>query len=199
MGRVCAFAIRGTVRRSSSSMVGRLICRCGSRRCARYVMLFASCALIAEALACPLAVRRCAATLRISARCAHTLISGRVAIVGMSQGVRAALGFALQAPQMVSCLVLDGPPEHRSAELAADDDVPLDHYRSLIRTHGMAAFRREWRRHPLVCLRTGDPHMREILSAMLQRYPGNDLWSPRRMLALLPVHRRSTHWTGRRS
>lgn len=110
----------------------------------------------------------------IGALCAYLDIR-RVAIVGMSQGARAALGFALQAPQLVSCLVLDGPPEHRSAELAADDDVPLDHYRSLIRTHGMAAFRREWRRHPLVCLRTRDPHMHEILSAMLQRYPGNDL------------------------
>jgi pimeloyl-ACP methyl ester carboxylesterase len=99
----------------------------------------------------------------------------RVAIVGMSQGVRAALGFALLTPQMISCLVLDGPPDCRGSGAAADDGVPLDHYRSLIRTHGISAFRREWSVHPLVTLRTGDPHMREILSSMIQRYPGNDL------------------------
>jgi 3-oxoadipate enol-lactonase len=106
--------------------------------------------------------------------CAYLEIR-RVAIVGMSQGVRAALGFALRAPEMISALVLDGPPDFRGPDSAADDGVPLDRYRALIRTHGITAFRREWNTHPLVSLRTGDPRMREILTSMIQRYPGNDL------------------------
>ena len=118
------------------------------------------------------AVRRDVAD--IGALCAHLDIR-RIAIVGMSQGARSALEFALAAPQLVSCLVLDGPPDHRSAGLAADDGVPLEHYRSLIRTQGIAAFRREWSTHPLIALRTRNPRMREILSTMIQRYPGNDL------------------------
>jgi pimeloyl-ACP methyl ester carboxylesterase len=106
--------------------------------------------------------------------CAHLDVR-RVAVVGMSQGVRAALGIALLAPDMISCLVLDGPPDYRGSESAADDGVPLDRYRALTRTHGITAFRREWITHPLVSLRTRDPRMREILSSMIQRYPGNDL------------------------
>jgi pimeloyl-ACP methyl ester carboxylesterase len=110
----------------------------------------------------------------IGSLCAYLDIR-RVAIIGMSQGVRAALGFALAAPEMISCLVLDGPPDYRGAGSAADDGVPLDRYRALIQTHGISAFRREWNAHPLVSLRTGDPRMREILSSMIQRYPANDL------------------------
>jgi 3-oxoadipate enol-lactonase len=97
----------------------------------------------------------------------------RTALLGMSQGARAALGFALVAPEMIACLILDGPPDY--GDSATDEDLPLDHYRDLIRAHGIAAFRREWSAHPLVSLRTGDPHMRQILSSMVMRYPGNDL------------------------
>jgi pimeloyl-ACP methyl ester carboxylesterase len=62
--------------------------------------------------------------------------------------------------------------------LPSDDDVPLDHYRGIVRARGMAAFRREWAAHPLLSLRTGDSRMREILDAMIMRYPGNDLLEP---------------------
>jgi len=113
----------------------------------------------------------------IGSLCAYLDIR-RVAIIGMSQGVRAALGFALAAPEMISCLVLDGPPDYRGSGSAADDGVPLDRYRALIQTRGISAFRREWNAHPLVSLRTGDPRMREILSSMIQRYPANDLLEP---------------------
>src|SRR5271154_1822761 len=79
----------------------------------------------------------------IGALCAYLDIR-RIALVGMSQGARAALGFALAAPEMISCIVLDGPPDQRSEGSAADDGVPLDHYRALILTHGITAVRREW-------------------------------------------------------
>ncbi len=56
--------------------------------------------------------------------------------------------------------------------------MPFGHYRSVVRTGGIAAFRREWAMHPLLSLRTGDCRARELLAAMLARYPGNDLVEP---------------------
>jgi pimeloyl-ACP methyl ester carboxylesterase len=113
----------------------------------------------------------------IGSLCEHLSI-GRVALVGMSQGARAAIGFALAAPARISCLILDGPPDFGREALPADDDVPLSDYRALVQARGMAAFRREWAAHPLLSLRTRDPRMREILGAMILRYPGNDLKEP---------------------
>jgi pimeloyl-ACP methyl ester carboxylesterase len=113
----------------------------------------------------------------IGSLCEHLAIE-RVALVGMSQGARAAIGFALAAPARISCLILDGPPDHGRESLPEDDDVPLSDYRAVVRAHGMAAFRREWAAHPLLSLRTCDPRMRDILNAMIMRYPGNDLMEP---------------------
>jgi len=104
---------------------------------------------------------------------------GQAALLGMSQGARAALGFAALAGPRVSCLVLDGPPDllraaHAGAE-AGDHDLPLAHYRALVRSAGMEAFRAEWSAHPLMQLRTGDGAARELLQSILRRYPGSDL------------------------
>jgi len=110
----------------------------------------------------------------IGALCEHLAIR-RVALIGMSQGVRAVLGFAQTAPDRISCLILDGPPDYDRSPSPADDDVPLEHYRAVVQTRGMAPFRREWAAHPLLSLRTPDRRMRVLLNAMIQRYPGNDL------------------------
>jgi len=100
----------------------------------------------------------------------------RVALVGMSQGARVALQLARLAPESISSLVLDGPPDVGAAPApGGDDDVPLERYRALLRTRGMGAVRQEWARHPLVQLRTGDPGMHALLDAMIARYPGLDL------------------------
>jgi pimeloyl-ACP methyl ester carboxylesterase len=109
----------------------------------------------------------------IGALCRHLAIE-RVALVGMSQGARAVLGFASAFPDRVSCLILDGSPDCLR-DGPAPDDPPLDHYRELVRTHGINAFRREWLTHPLATLVTSDPRPRELLAAMIARYPANDL------------------------
>jgi 3-oxoadipate enol-lactonase len=110
----------------------------------------------------------------MEALCRHLAI-GRVAVLGMSQGARAALGFALATQQRIACLILDGPPDCLDAAGAAEEELPLEQYRALIRTQGVSAFRRQWREHPLVKLRTGDQHQRELVDAMIARYPANDL------------------------
>jgi pimeloyl-ACP methyl ester carboxylesterase len=113
----------------------------------------------------------------IGALCAHLAID-RVALVGMSQGVRAVCGFARAAAQKISCLIFDGPPDPDRQAAPADDDVPFSHYLTVVRERGIAAFRSEWAAHPLLTLRSSDPRVRELLAAMLARYPGRDLLEP---------------------
>jgi len=110
----------------------------------------------------------------VDALCRHLGLS-RVALIGMSQGARIAFAFASSAPERVDALVLDGPPS--LDRLPADDDVPLEHFRAIVRMHGMEAFRREWLRHPLTQLRTADPRVRAHLAAMIARFAGNELAS----------------------
>ena len=96
-----------------------------------------------------------------------------VALVGMSQGTRSALAFAGSAPATVRALVLDGAPDLEPG--AAHSDLPLAHFRTLLRTQGIAAFRREWRLQNAMQLKTSDRSMHDLLRAMLQRYDGRDL------------------------
>jgi len=108
----------------------------------------------------------------------HALVDLAV-IVGMSQGARAALAVALQYPERVAGLVLDGPPDCLSAgETESDDELALAPFRALVRKSGMDAFRRAWREHPLMRLHTGDPASCSLLDRMLARYPGADLAGP---------------------
>jgi 3-oxoadipate enol-lactonase len=105
----------------------------------------------------------------------------QAALIGMSQGARAVWGLASAAQRKITCLVLDGPPDlqrgalSEDANAAADDEVPLAHYRTQVRTQGIDAFRRAWATHPLMQLRTGDRNTRQLLQRILRRYPGNDL------------------------
>jgi 3-oxoadipate enol-lactonase len=105
----------------------------------------------------------------------------QAALIGMSQGARAIWGLASAAQREITCLVLDGPPDLQRSTLAddanaaGDDEVPLAHYRTQARTQGIDAFRRAWAMHPLMQLRTGDRNARQLLQAILKRYPGNDL------------------------
>src|SRR5207302_21871 len=93
--------------------------------------------------------------------------------------------FAGGAPERVDAVILDGP---RSFELApADEDVPFEHLRTVARTRGMAAFRREWLRHPLTQLRTANPQMHAQLIAMIERFAGNEFTDSPLEPEVLPV------------
>lgn len=108
----------------------------------------------------------------LDALCRHLEI-GPVALVGMSQGARAVMKFAVATPDRVSCVVLDGPPDLFGTDSA--DFEALKQYGALARTKGIGAFRREWVNHPLMCLRTPDPSAHQTLRRMIERYPGKDL------------------------
>jgi len=110
----------------------------------------------------------------LAALCRHLGLA-RVALLGMSQGARAVLGFAATRPEQVAAVILDGPPP---LDGEADTDLPLERYVALVRAHGMEAFRHEWARDPLMQLHTQDAEAHALLAAMIARYPGNDLRCP---------------------
>jgi 3-oxoadipate enol-lactonase len=121
----------------------------------------------------------------IIALCRHLGVRS-VGCVGMSQAARIVLHLARVEPEFVACFVLDGPPNLSSTpdgEVSnhglplKPGDLDYQSLRSLAQTHGMEAFRREWARHPLTALETGEPAVHELLERMLARYPGADLLS----------------------
>jgi 3-oxoadipate enol-lactonase len=97
-------------------------------------------------------------------------------LVGASQGARVALGFALEFPERVHALVLDGPPDEiGECGSAGDEDFSMAGYRRLVAERGVEAFRRAWQAHPLMRLHTGEPGAQELIARMLERYPARDL------------------------
>lgn len=100
-------------------------------------------------------------------------------LVGLSQGARVALAFALDHPERVAGVVLDGPPDEiGDPESAGDEDFSIAEFRRLVREQGLEAFRRSWRVHPLMRLHSKDGAARELVDRMLERYPARDLEGP---------------------
>lgn len=104
----------------------------------------------------------------------HALITGlaleKPLLVGMSQGARVTIDFALLHPEVGSGLLLDGAPP------CAQSDLPMALFRESAR-RGVDAFRSVWADHPLTQLITADPSMQALLARMLARYQGADLFA----------------------
>lgn len=93
----------------------------------------------------------------------------RPLLVGMSQGARVVLDFALRHPSLVGGLLLDGAPP------CSQSDLPMTLFRETARREGIDAFRKLWADHPLTQLVTGDPAIHALRARMLARYRGTDL------------------------
>lgn len=96
------------------------------------------------------------------------------AVVGMSQGARVAMRWALKHPTQTTCLVLDASPAEGLSQ-SSGEEIPIDDYRELIRRDGIEAFRRLWRQHPFMQLHTNTPSAHQLLSEIAARYPARDL------------------------
>jgi len=92
-------------------------------------------------------------------------------LVGMSQGARVVLEFALRYPSHAGGLLLDGAPP------CTQSDLPMALFRETARRDGIDAFRRLWADHPLTQLVTGEPAIHALRARMLARYRGTDLLS----------------------
>lgn len=109
-------------------------------------------------------------------RLVEQLGPGAVTLVGVSQGARVALAYALGHPERVSALVLDGPPDEvGDPENAGDEDFSIAEYRRLVAEQGVESFRRAWRGHPLMRIHSTDAGAQALVARMLDRYPARDL------------------------
>ena len=112
------------------------------------------------------------------ALCAHCGVRS-VAVLGMSQGARVATRLAAESPELVSCLILDGPPGATlKGGTAVEEEIPIAAYRRIVRELGVEEFRKRWRTHRLIQLRSAEPRTRELLDRMLDRYGAADLREP---------------------
>lgn len=98
-------------------------------------------------------------------------------IVGMSQGGRVALRFAVTHPERVLGLVFQGAPLDGFAPGPRDEEsIPTDLYRALVRQGRLARMKEMWREHPL--MRVVEAPARARLDALLADYDGRDLLQP---------------------
>jgi len=108
----------------------------------------------------------------LAALCQQLQLSD-VALLGMSQGARAVVEFAAGSGHQVRALILDGAPDVTHPH--APEEVPIRHFRALLRRGELDAFRREWLAHPLMRLRSLDRGVHQLLAEMIARYRGADL------------------------
>ena len=98
-------------------------------------------------------------------------------IVGMSQGGRVAMRYAIARPARVTGLVLQGAPlDDTPLPLAADASVlPIARLTDLLRRNDRVALARELSQHPLMSAGARRPQVQAEIDAMLQDYRGEDL------------------------
>jgi len=97
-----------------------------------------------------------------------------VALVGMSQGGRIALRYAMASPERLSHLVLQGAPIDGFPTAPSDAEaVPVERYRDYLSRGDKNAFLNDWLSHPLLC------HDRavaaDVIDELAKGYAGRDL------------------------
>jgi pimeloyl-ACP methyl ester carboxylesterase len=99
-----------------------------------------------------------------------------VALVGMSQGGRIALRYALTRSKRVAALVLQGTPlDGREAPAGDASRIPASRYAELIRRGDRGTLLRELSQHPLMDMHRASPPVQADLLSMLRDYRGEDL------------------------
>jgi pimeloyl-ACP methyl ester carboxylesterase len=101
---------------------------------------------------------------------------GRTALLGMSQGGRVALRYALAHPDKVSALVLQGAPIEPTPPPAGDPAyLPVREYAELLARGKIAEMRRAIAAHPLMDVPAEHTGAHASLLRMINGYRGEDL------------------------
>jgi pimeloyl-ACP methyl ester carboxylesterase len=100
----------------------------------------------------------------------------RVHLLGVSQGGRLALRYAVTRPERLASLILQGAVlDGYVVEEMLDEQIPLDRYRELARQGRMDEVRRLWLDHPMMSAGVDDPALKGELRSLLADYSGADL------------------------
>jgi len=105
------------------------------------------------------------------------VLSGEpVHLLGMSQGGRIALRYAITRPQRLRSLILQGAMVDGLKTVDTDNErIPIREFTEFMRRGNIEAIRQRWRRHPMMDIGNEDETNLELLDAMLQSYSGADL------------------------
>jgi pimeloyl-ACP methyl ester carboxylesterase len=97
-------------------------------------------------------------------------------LLGMSQGGRLALRYAVTRPDRLRSLILQGAMvDGLSIEEDQDERIPLAAFIALVRRGKIDEVRRRWRRHPMMSIGDANGKNQALIDAMLETYEGEDL------------------------
>jgi len=99
-------------------------------------------------------------------------------LLGMSQGGRLALRFAVLHPERVRSLVLQAPAVDGFRASCSEVTIPFDEYAALVREGRIDEMRAAWLDHPMMSAGIEDENTRRWLQAILAGYDGADLAGP---------------------
>lgn len=109
-------------------------------------------------------------------RILESLSVGRVHLLGMSQGGRIALRFAVTRPGRLRSLILQGAVVDGLEVADADlERIPLEDYAQLVRTGRIDELRQRWKDHPMMAIDARHPSVRKLLHDIISTYTGADL------------------------
>ena len=97
-------------------------------------------------------------------------------LLGMSQGARIALRFAVTRPQRIRSLIVQAPAVDGIALDAPESErIPMQEYATLARAGRMEEVRKRWLAHPMMALGAGQARLHRLLEEIVEGYEGKDL------------------------
>ena len=99
-----------------------------------------------------------------------------VHLLGMSQGARIALRFAVTRPCRIRSLILQAPAiDGLVLDQPEGERIPLEEFAALARTGQLDEVRRRWLAHPMMSLGPDEDQLRRDIGRIIGDYRGKDL------------------------
>jgi pimeloyl-ACP methyl ester carboxylesterase len=99
-----------------------------------------------------------------------------VHLLGMSQGARIALRFAVTRPERIRSLILQAPViDGIALEPSETERIPMKEFADLARAGQLGEVRRRWLEHPMMALGPGHAELERRLEEIVADYQGKDL------------------------
>ena len=109
-------------------------------------------------------------------RILETLGLKTVHLLGMSQGARIALRFAVTRPERIRSLILQAPViDGIALDESESERIPMEEFAMLARAGRLEEVRRRWLDHPMMALGAGRARLRRRVEEIVADYQGKDL------------------------